>query len=355
MKTHTAEPAPSPTGMLLCDVVQAVGSLSWREYQGQCPYPALVELPCGLELPEAGDAEAMSRERLDRLADRLAQLQVHYLVGGAEPIVVGRRRAGVVLRGRDVSAAHAELSQRDGTWRVRDLESCKGTRIEGRRAPVGIPLPVAAGQVLTFGETPTLFLEPQQVYSLTQRARRQRASELLLPPQGMLLKRVLAGVARTALPGPESGPFLLQVPLQGERASGDPGSLTQLVSEAAIQGASRSRSLEGVRLHTLRPVHGGHFTLVGRGSGCDVVLPEASASREHARLWIRAGRNRLLDLGSQNGTFLQGSRVPAGVTAEVREGQTIQFGRYQGMLLGWEQARDLLSMLMNRERAACAA
>ncbi len=49
--------------------------------------------------------------------------------------------------------------------------------------------------------------------------------------------------------------------------------------------------------------------LVGRSSGCDVVLGDPTVSRRHARLTLRDGRWVLQDLGSTNGSRLNGRPV----------------------------------------------
>jgi len=49
--------------------------------------------------------------------------------------------------------------------------------------------------------------------------------------------------------------------------------------------------------------------IIGRGSDCDVVLPERQASRQHVQI-ERDDRGYLLrDLGSKNGTFINGREV----------------------------------------------
>jgi hypothetical protein len=48
---------------------------------------------------------------------------------------------------------------------------------------------------------------------------------------------------------------------------------------------------------------------IGRGSDCEVALADAHASRRHARLEVRAGLIVLSDLGSTNGTRVNGHRV----------------------------------------------
>ena len=71
--------------------------------------------------------------------------------------------------------------------------------------------------------------------------------------------------------------------------------------------------------------------VVGRGAEADVVLDDPGVSRKHAEVHFDQGdqgdqgRVRLVDLGSTNGTFLDGERVSSVRT--LREGSTITMGR----------------------------
>src|SRR5688572_23913252 len=49
--------------------------------------------------------------------------------------------------------------------------------------------------------------------------------------------------------------------------------------------------------------------LVGRASECDVVLLEGMVSRHHARFRVTGDTLMVEDLGSTNGTFVNGERV----------------------------------------------
>jgi FHA domain len=49
--------------------------------------------------------------------------------------------------------------------------------------------------------------------------------------------------------------------------------------------------------------------LIGRHTGCDVVLSDPCVSRHHARLFFRDGGWYLQDLDSTNGTVLNGVRI----------------------------------------------
>jgi S-DNA-T family DNA segregation ATPase FtsK/SpoIIIE len=64
---------------------------------------------------------------------------------------------------------------------------------------------------------------------------------------------------------------------------------------------------------------------IGRDSGCDIVLADGDASRRHAVVEVTASAIRLRDLGSTNGTMVDGRAVaPQGV--ELRPGALIAIG-----------------------------
>ncbi len=63
---------------------------------------------------------------------------------------------------------------------------------------------------------------------------------------------------------------------------------------------------------------------IGRDGGCDMVLPDPTVSRWHAGLKREASGWMLDDLGSTNGTRLNGWRVRAWVP--VRDGDLVSFG-----------------------------
>ncbi|HSQ38037.1 MAG TPA: FhaA domain-containing protein [Acidimicrobiia bacterium] len=64
--------------------------------------------------------------------------------------------------------------------------------------------------------------------------------------------------------------------------------------------------------------------LVGRSSQADVHLEEPEISRRHALLWREAGGIWVADLGSSNGTCLNGE--PLAEVGEVADGDLLSFG-----------------------------
>ena len=64
---------------------------------------------------------------------------------------------------------------------------------------------------------------------------------------------------------------------------------------------------------------------VGRGAGCGLVLTDDQfVSTVHARLFRRGDEVFVEDLGSRNGTFVNGKPVSA--TTRLRRGDRVQFG-----------------------------
>lgn len=86
--------------------------------------------------------------------------------------------------------------------------------------------------------------------------------------------------------------------------------------------AEESPMLFAPPLAPVRVEPGSEVTL-GRSPECGMQLPAAGASRRHAVVAWRAGRVVLRDLGSTNGTFLNGERVEAETPLESGDRITI--------------------------------
>ena len=68
-----------------------------------------------------------------------------------------------------------------------------------------------------------------------------------------------------------------------------------------------------------------HTTVIGRGKDCSLILPDISVSRHHAHVVSVEGEFIIQDLGSQNGTSVNASRVSS---HKLEAGDVIQIGKF---------------------------
>lgn len=67
----------------------------------------------------------------------------------------------------------------------------------------------------------------------------------------------------------------------------------------------------------------GHEAVLGRSPEADIIIDEEGVSRRHARILIEGADTILTDLGSTNGTFVNGNRAERAV---LQEGDKVQIG-----------------------------
>lgn len=105
-----------------------------------------------------------------------------------------------------------------------------------------------------------------------------------------------------------------------ERSSIPIGAVEIAVSDAVKR--YRLRMLRGV------PAYGAYLIdkelQVGRSEECDIFLLDPSVSRRHAVVAVEDGVPVVRDLGSTNGTFVNGDRVK---TQKLTEGDEVMFGK----------------------------
>jgi ABC transport system ATP-binding/permease protein len=68
----------------------------------------------------------------------------------------------------------------------------------------------------------------------------------------------------------------------------------------------------------------GSVKTIGRSPGAQFIVEAALVSRLHCQLTATAASIQVKDLGSTNGTFVNGKRVK---TAELRDGDKLSVGR----------------------------
>jgi pSer/pThr/pTyr-binding forkhead associated (FHA) protein len=70
----------------------------------------------------------------------------------------------------------------------------------------------------------------------------------------------------------------------------------------------------------------GSVKTIGRSPGAEFIVEAALVSRLHCQLTATADSLQLKDLGSTNGTFVNGKRVK---TAELKDGDKLSVGRLE--------------------------
>lgn len=104
-------------------------------------------------------------------------------------------------------------------------------------------------------------------------------------------------------------------------------SMRSHVSPSARRSSKAAREMVVVRSETLA---GQHFPLerpkvVGRSNDADIIIDDSYASEFHLRVGLQDGEVTLNDLGSTNGTYLNGRRVT--VPTVISRGDSIQIGK----------------------------
>jgi pSer/pThr/pTyr-binding forkhead associated (FHA) protein len=96
-----------------------------------------------------------------------------------------------------------------------------------------------------------------------------------------------------------------------------------------IEVGGAGAASKGFRLRTVEGVPPGEIysigakARIGRSEEGEIVLFDPSVSRVHAVVEVRAGEAVVRDLGSTNGTYLNGRRVE---TESLRDGDELRFG-----------------------------
>ena len=93
--------------------------------------------------------------------------------------------------------------------------------------------------------------------------------------------------------------------------------------------------------------------VIGRSSGCEVKLVDATISRRHAEITHAGGRWLLSDLGGANGTWLNDVRVECGQASLLASGDRIGIGPWVLQVGTW--APTTIAMTKDEDSAVDAA
>ncbi len=186
-------------------------------------------------------------------------------------LVIGRRRGlDIELPFLSVSEQHARLSRGEKGWLVADLGSANGTFVNGRRLTPFVAQAFSAGDVLRLASVEMVF-EGEGLPD--QAADGQRVE---LESTATLARRLVSDLFGTSRPAEVA--YLV-------------------VRDGPGQGRELRLEVMGCRYR------------VGRGAGCNLVVPDDDISREHAEFERRWDGVFVRDLDSKNGVLLMGERL----------------------------------------------
>jgi pSer/pThr/pTyr-binding forkhead associated (FHA) protein len=300
----TGQPQPTgatmggyaPMGTMTDSTVQMGGTTGFTSApQGSFPLPTVCPMevsPCPLLNGTAQPDEGFCPECGFQLGSTLGQeAQMRPLpklvdVTGREfPLKRGENlvgRAGevdVLIPHQTVSKRHARLIVEEKGITLEDLQSTNGTKISGVNIPANLRTGVADRTPLQFGAVKLTLIVPE-------------------PEVGEM----------AALPSPD--------------ASGD-GTVAALTAPEGSNSAARLVAPSG-EVHVLTAAR----TTFGRRQGNTVILTEDSyISGSHAEIVFRDDRFYLTDLGSTNGTRLNGQRIEANQPYPMADGDAVAFGQ----------------------------
>lgn len=284
-----------------CPVLNAPGPLP-DVFCPECGF-LLAALPPEGFAPVPGEADITAVARLEETgSDR-----IHRLRPGVN--TVGREAADILLTDKTVSRRHAQVEvTEEGRLFVEDLGSTNGTRLFETALPPHDRRPLSDGDSVRFGSVSLVLRLPEAPPAL----------DLMETPGDEAAPPLSAPVP------PEEGPIGMAqpgaTPMTGEVAREEAVSAQAMAPLARLIG---ERHGSVVREDPLVP---GVTTFGRRAENTIVLRDDPFISGVHAQIIADGETFRLTDLGSTNGTLLNGTRLAPNEPATLQSGDRISFG-----------------------------
>jgi pSer/pThr/pTyr-binding forkhead associated (FHA) protein len=95
-------------------------------------------------------------------------------------------------------------------------------------------------------------------------------------------------------------------------------------TQVRVAGPRLVRTIGGLKLGDDMPING--VLSIGRAQGCTYKFNDAELSSNHAEFRLEGGIPMVTDLGSTNGTFINGSKIEAHLPVPLKEGDQVKVG-----------------------------
>ena len=285
---------------------------------GSTQYVNANDLAAAISSKKAGPSSAgMVNGRLVSLTDGR-----EYAIGAGRAVIGRDAECDVVIESKSVSRKHAEIMGTDKGYLLVDL-STNGTYVNGEK--IAGQKVLARADVIRVGDADLRFYaDPPKGGQPAAPQAPAAAPAPAAPATPVPPKASDPGGPRATMPNPTpkpappgpppapAAPARLNDTMHGTpAAAAPPGPLASILV--------RSGTKKGQRIQIRVPV-----VNIGRAEYNDIVLPEESVSTQHAKLQRRDGIWILIDLGSTNGTFVDGERIEG--ETPLAPGSTVRFG-----------------------------
>jgi pSer/pThr/pTyr-binding forkhead associated (FHA) protein len=206
-------------------------------------------------------------------------------------LVIGREaNCDIPVDSPQISRRHAEISLSGDTATIKDLGSSNGTFVNGNKVTQAA---LKSGDEIKIDKIRFAVQGPAAVSNATQ-VRPAVGNATQIRPAASANARTVTQQATNATTA---------MPAVGAR----------LVASGA-DNKGKNHALAGSQV------------TVGRTDGNDIVLSDSTMSGKHAKLTSVGGRWQLEDLGSTNGSFVNGKKV---TKQELKGGDSVRFGKLE--------------------------
>lgn len=254
---------------------------------------------------------------------------------------IGRENADVLVSHSTASRKHAKLTVSDGKYILEDLGSTNGTYIGDRKVEPGAPVEVKPGDEIRFGSAIMRLEEPSSEVVITA-AEAAREVEEVEEREELAEESVEVELAAEE-PAP---PSVEQEDEEHEEAHEsveaeikiEPGVESEF---EATPEQSLEEPIQPVEIHEevptlarLVPKAGGDELVVKQGENTvgrrpvnDLMVADPYVSGSHAVINASDGSFSVTDIGSTNGTFVNGERLAPNEPHELSDGDEVMFGQ----------------------------
>jgi pSer/pThr/pTyr-binding forkhead associated (FHA) protein len=235
--------------------------------------------------------------------------------------IVGRENCDILLMEGTVSRRHAQITVENGLVILMDLGSSNGTQIDGNRIGPNQPMPLANNSTLRFGNATMTVVAPTGTAEAAIMAGEPAEPTIAVttPPNAVDERTLLAGAPAPAPPAAPLAPEPFDSAPSTPIATPPPAVISDRVAVAQLRPAAEGTDA----------IYIGEGTItVGRRTGNDIVINgDPFISGRHCDISCDASGCYIVDVGSTNGTLVNGARLEPHQKQLLLDGDAVSIGQ----------------------------